>query len=135
MASQNDYGVRTFPSTGSGVSAFLVVDVNADGTISAVAPGATGIGVTQEDVPGPGSNLSPSGTPYYGRVKLWSAPGTFMIQASGTAITCGNSYTIISGGFVGVSASGVTAVRSIDTQGNGIAANGIICEFQPVGVN
>lgn len=126
LSSQNDNGFATFPSTGSGVSAYLIVDVNADGTVSPVQAGSQGIGVTQEDIPGPGANLSASGTPYYGRVKLWTAPGTFMIQTTGTGITPGNTYQIISGGQVGVSAGGVTAVKAIVVGPN---ANGAVTEF------
>ena len=115
MSSQNDNGFKTYLASGA-VSAFIAVNIQSDGTITA-ANGARGMGVTQEDI-ADGS---------YGAVKLWSAPGTFMIQASGTAITTGTSYSIITGGYAGVTGTGYAAY--LIAQQGGVASNGIVLEF------
>lgn len=128
---QNDSGFDTFQASPSFISAYTVVDVNADGTISPVQGNTSyGIGVAQEDIPYNSPDIvSPNPTPaYYGKVKLWTAAGTFMIMsAGGTLITPGNSYNLISGGTVGVSAGGITAVKALQPGANGA---GVIVEFQ-----
>lgn len=118
MASQNDTGWKTYQVTGTaGLSAFLVVDLQADGTIAAAANNTKGIGVLQEAV---GFTVPTS----YGRVKLWSAPGTFMIQATGTAITPGTTYSVVTGGY-----AGATGTAFIKANAAGVASNGIVVEF------
>lgn len=127
MASQNDNGFATFQASPSFISAFTVVDLNADGTISPVQGGANpsqGIGVAQEDIPVTNSaNLAPA---YYGRIKLWTAPGTFQVMTNGGAITPGNTYNLISGGVAGVSAGAVTAFKAVTA---GAASAGAVVEF------
>ena len=94
MASQNDNGFRSFIASPA-ISAFLVVDVLADGSISPAAGGVTqGIGVLQQDCAAGG----------YGQVKLFTAPGTFRVQST-VLVTAGNNYSIATGGY----ASTVTA--------------------------
>lgn len=116
MASQNDQGFKSFLASGA-ISAYIAVTVQSDGTITAAANNTKGIGVTQEDV----------ADANYGSVKLWSAPGSFMVQASGSAITAATSYGIITGGYVGVvTTPRVTALISA------VASNGIITEFVQV---
>ena len=118
MSTQNDLGFRTFQASGA-ISAYLVVDVQSDGTIKAAAGGVTqGIGVLQQDIADAG----------YGGVKLWTAPGTFMAQVSGTAITPGTEYAVITGGYIGTRTATTwpTAVAGLQT---GAASNGIIVEF------
>lgn len=115
MASQNDNGFATYVASGA-ISAFRVVDVQSDGTITG-ANGTRGIGVTQEDAIDGGYTL----------VKLWSAPGTFMAQASGTAITSGTVYSVITGGYIGATGTGYASyVKALQ---NGVASNGITVEF------
>jgi hypothetical protein len=118
MSTQNDLGFRTFQASGA-ISAYLVVDVQSDGTIKAAAGGVTqGIGVLQQDVADAG----------YGGVKLWTAPGTFMAQVSGTAITPATEYAVITGGYIGTRTATTwpTAVAGLQA---GVASAGIIVEF------
>lgn len=125
MASQNDSGFKTFQLTGTaGLSAFLVVDLQADGTILAASNGVKGIGVIQEAV---GFTVPTS----YARVKLWSAPGTFMIQASGTAITPGTNYSVITGGYIGTATGTLSGSNPpwFRACAAGVASNGIVIEF------
>jgi hypothetical protein len=116
MASQNENGFKSFLASGA-ISAYRVVTVQADGTITAAANNTKGVGVTQEDV----SDAN------YGSVKLWSAPGTFMVGASGSAITAATSYGTITGGFVGV----VTTPR-FTSLNSAVASNGIVVELVQV---
>lgn len=116
MASQNDNGFKTFLASGA-VSAYRIIDIQADGTITAAANNTKGIGVTQEDI----------ADANYGSVKLWSAPGTFMVAASGSAVTAATSYGTITGGFVGV----VTTSRFKALE-SGVASNGIVVGFVQV---
>jgi hypothetical protein len=122
MSSQIDTNFRSFlVSTGSsGISAYLAVAIQSDGTITPAnaASGFPGHGILQEDVP----------AGYYGRVKLWTGAGTFLAQASGTAITPGTQYTVITGGFAGVTASGNTTPWLV-ALGSAVASNGIVAEF------
>ena len=118
MSTQNDLGFRTFQASGA-ISAYLVVDVQTDGTIKAAAGGVTqGIGILQQDVADAG----------YGGVKLWTAPGTFMAQVSGTAITPATEYAVITGGYIGTRTATTwpTAVAGLQA---GVASAGIIVEF------
>lgn len=122
MASQNDSGWKTFQVTGTaGLSAFLVVDLQSDGTIAPVAAGGKGIGVIEEGV---GFTVPTS----YARVKLWSGPGTFMIQGSGTAITPGTTFSTITGGYAGL-VNGTFQPGWFKAVAAGVASNGIVVEF------
>lgn len=116
MASQNSDGFKSFLASGA-ISAYIAVKLLSDGTITAAANDTRGIGVTQEDI----------ADANYGSVKLWTAPGTFMIQASGSAITAATSYGIITGGYAGV----VTTARVVALV-SAVASNGIITEFAEV---
>jgi len=116
MASQNDNGFKSFLASGA-ISAYIAVKVQADGTITAAANDTKGIGVTQEDI----------ADAQYGSVKLWTASGTFMVQASGSAITPGTDYGIITGGYAGV----VTTARVTGLVA-AVASNGIVAEFAKV---
>jgi len=118
MASQNSNGFRSFQAS-PGISAWLAVDVQSDGTVTPCAGSAArGIGVTQAD----------AAAGDYVSVKLWTAPGTFMIQASGSAITVGTAYSIVTGGYASAvngtfGPGGLKALESL------VASNGIIGEF------
>ena len=116
MASQNDVGWKTYQASAA-ISAFLAVQISGDGYIYTSAFGSPGVGVTQMDIAA-GS---------YGDVKLWTAPGTFDIQATASAITVGTTYSIVTGGYVGVVATGAAAI--VQAQENGVASNGIILEY------
>lgn len=91
MSSQNDNGFKSFKASGA-IDAFLVVALQADGTIKAAANNTKGNGVLQED----------AADGNYARVKLWSAPGSHMVQISGSAVTAATSYGVITGGYMGV---------------------------------
>jgi len=116
MASQNDLGFKSFLASGA-ISAYIAVKVQSDGTITAAANDTKGIGVTQEDI----------ADANYGSVKLWTAPGTFMLQASGSAITAATDYGVITGGYAGV----VTTAR-VTALAGGVASNGIVVEFAKI---
>lgn len=125
--SQNDNGFRTFQASPA-LSAWIAVDVQSDGTITPSAAGGTavpgsgkGIGVTQESVP----------TVYYANVKLWSAPGTFMLQCTGSAITVGTQYAITSGGFATATGTGCVTPQLV-ALGSAVASNGIVVEFAKI---
>lgn len=116
MSSQNDLGFASFLASGA-ISAYIAVDVQTDGTIKACANGIRGIGILQED----------AADANYARVKLWTAPGTFMVQVSGTAVTPATTYSIITGGYAGAVTTGNPAyLRGLS---NGVASNGIELEF------
>jgi len=116
MSSQNDIGFKSFLASGA-ISAYVAVDVQSDGTIKACANGVFGVGVLQED----------AADTNYASVKLWSAPGTFMVAISGTAITPATTYSIITGGYAGT----VTTGNSAFLKGlfAGVASNGLVKEF------
>lgn len=118
MSSQNDGGFKSFQASGA-ISAYRVVTVQSDGTITAAGNGVKGNGVTQEDIVDGG----------YGDVKLWTAPGTHMVGVSGTAVTPGTTYSIITGGYVGT-INGTIAPAYVTAITLGVASNGIVIEFQ-----
>lgn len=93
MASQVDNQFRTFQASGA-LPAFTVVDVNAAGLMIAGTNLGQGVGVVQQDVADLG----------YGSVKLWGG-GSFKITVSGIAVTPGVEYTLITGGYVGSTAT------------------------------
>lgn len=118
MASQNESGLRTFQASGA-ISAFLAVDVQSDGTITPVAGNASiGIGITQQDFAAGG----------YGNVRLWTAPGTFLIQVTGSAVTPATTYAIVTGGYAGA-VNGTFGPASLTAIQSGVASNGIVLEF------
>ena len=116
MSSQNDIGFKSFLASGA-ISAYVAVDVQSDGTIKACANGVFGVGVLQED----------AADANYASVKLWSAPGTFMVAISGTAITPATTYSIITGGYAGTVTTGNSAF--LKGMSAGVASNGLVKEF------
>ena len=135
MASQIDNNYRTFlVSTGysgglagattGGISAYLAVNIQSDGTITpANAATSNGQGILQEDVQ----------AGQYGRVKLWTGSGTFMAMISGSAITPGTQYAIITGGYVGTASAGggyAASVTALETSSS--VTNGLILEFSEI---
>jgi hypothetical protein len=132
MSSQIDGNYRTFlVSTGytgglagattGGITAYLAVVIQSDGTITPANAANLnyGVGVLQEDVP----------AGYYGRVKLWGGAGTYMAAISGTAITPGTAYSIITGGYVGTATAGSYTASLLALQSSANVTNGAIVEF------
>ena len=118
MASQNDDGFKTLQASGA-ISAYKAVTIQSDGTITPSAGNAdVGIGITQEDIADAG----------YGTVKLWRAPGTFMIQATGSAVTPGTAYAIVTGGYA-AAVNGTFGPAALQALQAGVASNGIVLEF------
>ena len=118
MASQNDNSFHAFQASGA-ISAFIAVSVQSDGTITPSAGNADkGIGITQQDIASLG----------YGSVKLWTGSGTFMIQATGNAVTAGTSYAIVTGGYASA-VNGTFGPAALVALQNGVASNGITLEF------
>jgi hypothetical protein len=61
-------------------------------------------------------------------VKLWTAPGTFLIQATGSAVTAGTAYAIVTGGFA-AAVNGTFGPAKLQALQAGVASNGITLEF------
>jgi len=78
MTLENATGFKTFQATAVAIAVATRVVVDATGKIAAAAATDMAVGVTMEAVAASG----------YGLVKLFSAPGTFLMTASG-AITAG----------------------------------------------
>lgn len=76
--STNESGFRAFQATAVAIEQFVRVTVDSNGLISVAGESDLGVGVTMEPVAASG----------YGTVKLWTAPGTFHVQAA-SAITRG----------------------------------------------
>ena len=87
MATQNESGFKTFQATAVALEAFVRVTADANGLISAAGETDLGIGVVQEAVAASG----------YGTVKLWTAPGTFQIQAAAAVTRGARLYTKAAG--------------------------------------
>ena len=119
MSTQNDNGFRTFQASG-GISAFLAVDIQSDGTIKAAAGGTVqGIGVLQQDVADAG----------YGQVKLWTAPGTFLGALTSVALaTPGNALAVVTGGFFGIYTA-TTFPRAGVALSSAVAAAGTVVDL------
>lgn len=77
-ATENTTGYRTFQATAVAIEQYVRVTVDSNGLISVAGESDLGVGVTQEAVAASG----------YGTVKLFGAPGTFLMQAA-AAITRG----------------------------------------------
>ena len=77
-----------------------------------------GIGITQQDIADAG----------YGTVKLWTASGTFLVQATGSAVTAGTAYAIVTGGFA-AAVNGTFGPAKLQALQAGVASNGITLEF------
>ncbi len=126
MASQIDNNFRTFlVSSGltGGISAYLAVAIQSDGTITpANAASSNGQGILQEDVAAGG----------YGRVKLWSGSGTFLAAVSGSVVTAGTQYAVITGGYIGAASAGGGYTANVTALQSGVASAGIVLEFAKI---
>lgn len=78
MTTENTTGFKTFQATAVAIEAHVRVVLGSAGTISVAGETDLDIGVTEEAIAASG----------YGTVKLWSAPGTFLVQAA-AAVTAG----------------------------------------------
>ena len=97
---ENTSGYKSFIATGTAIPAYTRVTVNASGQITAAAATDITIGVTMEYIASNG----------IGNVKLFSAPGSFMMTAS-AAITAGTQlYPTASGRVAG---TGTTALNLV----------------------
>ncbi len=105
MSTQNITGVKDFIISGTSLSAYRVVSINSDLTVSyAATTGAAGIGVLESD----GSSTYLSG---HVPVRLWTAPGTIMASCTGQPITAGNTlYVTTSGQLTPTTTTGAVAV-------------------------
>lgn len=87
MATQNSTGFKTFQATAVAIEEGVRVTLDANGLISAAAAASTGIGVTVEAIAASG----------YGTVKLFTGPGTFLIQAAGPVTRGAALYSAAAG--------------------------------------
>jgi hypothetical protein len=85
--STNESGYRAFQATAVALEQFVRVTVDSAGLISVAGESDLGVGVTQEAVAASG----------WGTVKLWSAPGTFHVQAGGPVTRGAQLYAAASG--------------------------------------
>lgn len=116
-ASQNSSGYKAFPATAVAIGAGKRVTVNASGQIAVAGAAVAAIGVTIEAVAASG----------IGVVKLFSAPGTFLICANG-AVTAGAQLFPTAGG--NIDDAGTTAIPYVALEA-ATAANDII-ECAPI---
>lgn len=105
MATQNSSGLKDFIISGTSLSAYRVVTVNSDLTVSyATTTGQAGIGVLQTD----------ASSSYLGghvAVALWTKPGTVMVSTTGQPLTAGNTlYVTTSGQLTPTTTTGAVAV-------------------------
>lgn len=115
---ENTTGYKTFQATATALAAYVRVIVDANGLISVAAATDNAIGVTTEAIAASG----------YGRVKLFSAPGTFNFTAS-TAITRGAALYPTAAGRVddtGTTGIGFVALEAATAAGDVIEATRFI---------
>jgi len=87
MTTENTSGYKTFQATAVAIEANVRVVLGSGGTISVAGATDLDIGVTQEYIAASG----------YGTVKLWSAPGTFLVQAGGPVTRGAQLYAVAAG--------------------------------------
>jgi len=118
MASNNQSGFKTFQAAVT-IGKGIAVTVQSDGTVTPTAGSAdTGIGITDEEFAQNG----------YGDVRLWSSAGTFNLQVTGSAVTVGTTYAIVTNGYAGA-VNGTFGPASLIALESGVASNGIVLEF------
>lgn len=100
MATNNDIGFATFTATAVAIAAYTRVKQDSAGLILVSGAAADSIGVAMEDIVASGT----------GTVKLWSAPGTFLITTAG-AVTKGAALFSIAAGLI--DDAGVTGIPLI----------------------
>jgi hypothetical protein len=114
---QNSTGFRTYQATAVAIEAFVRVTLDSNGLISVAGETDLGIGITQEAVAASG----------YGTVKLWSAPGTFQLQAAAAVTRGAQLYTAAAGE---VDDTGTYKIRLL--AGEAATAQGDIIECVPI---
>lgn len=87
MTTENSSGWKTFQATAAAIGQAIRVKVDSNGLISAAGATDAAIGVTVEAVASSG----------YGTVKLFSAPGTFLMTAGAAIARGGTLYPLASG--------------------------------------
>jgi hypothetical protein len=117
MNTQNDSGFRTFQATAVALEAFVRVTVDSNGLISAAGASDVGIGVTQEAIAASG----------YGNVKLFGAPGTFLMQTAGPVTRGAALYAAAAGE---VDDTGTYALRMVALEA--ATAQGDVIEMAPM---
>lgn len=111
---ENTSGYKTFQATAVAIAPYLRVQVDANGLISVANATDNAIGITTEAVAASG----------YGRVKLFTAPGTFLFTAT-TAITRGATLFPTASGRVddsGTTGIGFVALEAATAAGDVIEA-------------
>jgi hypothetical protein len=87
MVTENSSGYKTFEATAVAIEAYVRVTVGATGTISVAGETDLAVGVTMEAIAASG----------YGTVKLWSASGSFLVQAAGVVAIGNQLYAAAAG--------------------------------------
>jgi hypothetical protein len=114
MSTQNTTGYRAFQATGTAIALGKRVKVDSNGLISVAAAAEGAIGVTVEAIAADG----------WGTVKLFNAPGTFLVVAN-AAITRGAQLFPTAGGNVddaGTTALPLVALEAATAQNDIIEA-------------
>lgn len=114
MTTSNETGLKTFQATAAALAQAVRVQVNSSGLMLVAGATDPAIGVTTEAVAASG----------YGTVKLFSAPGTFLVTA-GAAITRGAVLYPLAAGKVddtGTTAMGLVALEAATADGDIIEA-------------
>jgi len=111
---ENNTGYKTFQATAVAIAAYIRVKVDSNGLISVAAAAENAIGVTTEAVAASG----------YGNVKMWSAPGTYLVTA-GAAIARGARLFPLAAGKVddtGTTSLNLVALEAATADGDVIEA-------------
>jgi len=106
MITSNSTGFKAFTATAAAIAANVRVVLGSGGTISVAGAADIGIGVTIAVIPASG----------IGTIKLWSAPGTFLMTADG-AITIGAVLYFTHEGKVDDTGTYKANMISLDTAG------------------
>lgn len=113
----NSSGYRAFQATATAIAAYKRVKVDSDGLISVAAAAEGAIGVTVEAIAASG----------YGTVKLFNAPGTFMVTANAAITRGAQLYPTASGN---VDDAGTTALPLVALEA--ATASGDVIEAAPL---
>lgn len=114
MPNVNETGIKTFQATAVAIAPYIRVKVDSNGLISVAGATDNAVGVTLE-------NVAASG---YGSVKLFSAPGTYLVTA-GAAIARGALLYPLAAGKVddtGTTAIGLVSLEAATADGDVIEA-------------
>lgn len=114
--SENSSGYKTFQATAAAIGLGIRVKVDSNGLISVAGATDAAIGVTTEAVASSG----------YGNVKLWTAPGTFLVTAGAAIARGAQLYPLASGK---VDDTGTTALNLVALEA--ATADGDIIEAAP----